>query len=77
MKRLKNPGWTLVFLLAILCMVASCIAPQTTTPPTEVKNPNTYIAASIQTVNSLDPAWAYDSASGEKILNIYETLIFY
>jgi len=41
----------------------------------EVKNPDTLIIADIGTVDSLDPAWAYDTASGARILNIYETLI--
>ena len=41
----------------------------------EVKNPDTLIIADIGTVDSLDPAWAYDTASGARIFNIYETLI--
>ncbi len=41
----------------------------------EVKNPDTLIVADIGTVDSLDPAWAYDTASGARIFNIYETLI--
>ncbi|MCD6575491.1 ABC transporter substrate-binding protein, partial [Candidatus Aerophobetes bacterium] len=41
----------------------------------QVKNPDTLIIADIGTVDSLDPAWAYDTASGARILNIYETLI--
>ncbi len=43
----------------------------------EVKNPDTLIIADYGTVNSLDPAYAYDTASGSRILNIYESLIFY
>ena len=41
----------------------------------QVKNPNTLIIADIGTVDSLDPAWAYDTASAARIFNIYETLI--
>jgi len=41
----------------------------------EVKNPDTLIVADIGTVDSLDPAWAYDTASGARIFNIYETLV--
>jgi len=41
----------------------------------QVKNPDTLIIADIGTVDSLDPAWAYDTASGARIFNIYETLI--
>jgi peptide/nickel transport system substrate-binding protein len=43
---------------------------------TEAKNPGTLIEATIGGPESLDPAWAYDTASGEVILNVYETLLF-
>ena len=43
----------------------------------EVKNPDTLIIADYGTVNSLDPAYAYDTASGSRIMNIYESLIFF
>lgn len=42
-----------------------------------VKNPDTFIYASHGTLDSLDPAKAYDNASGGVIQNIYETLITY
>jgi peptide/nickel transport system substrate-binding protein len=41
-----------------------------------VKNPDTLIEATIGDPSSLDPAWAYDTASGEVIFNVYETLLF-
>lgn len=41
-----------------------------------LKNPNTIIEATIGEPESLDPAWAYDTASGEVIFNVYETLLF-
>ena len=41
-----------------------------------VKNPDTLIEATIGDPESLDPAWAYDTASGEVIFNVYETLVF-
>jgi ABC-type transport system substrate-binding protein len=40
-------------------------------------NPDTLTYASIGEPESLDPAWAYDTASGEAIVNVYETLIFF
>jgi len=43
----------------------------------EVKNPDTYIGAYIGGVHTLDPARAYDTASGEVIYHIYEPLIFW
>src|SRR6185295_19232079 len=51
--------------------------PATNVPPaTEAKNPDTMIEATIGGPESLDPAWAYDTASGEVIFNVYETLLF-
>jgi peptide/nickel transport system substrate-binding protein len=51
--------------------------PAATTPGTvAVKNPDTLVEATICDPESLDPAWAYDTASGEVIFNVYETLLF-
>jgi len=41
------------------------------------KDPTTFTRASIGDALTMDPAYAYDTASGEIIQNIYETLIFY
>ena len=41
----------------------------------EVKNPDTFVYVSYGTVDSLDPAKAYDNASGGCIQNMNETLI--
>ncbi len=43
----------------------------------EIKNPDTLITACYGTVDSLDPAYAYDTTSGSRIMNIYETLVFW
>ncbi len=43
----------------------------------EIKNPNTFIYATFGDTDSLDPAYSYDTASGEKIQAIYETLLFF
>lgn len=43
----------------------------------KIKNPDTIIEATIGEPETLDPAWAYDTASGEVIFNIYDTLIFF
>jgi peptide/nickel transport system substrate-binding protein len=51
--------------------------PATSVPSSsEVKNPDTLIETTIGGPESLDPAWAYDTASGEVIFNVYETLLF-
>jgi peptide/nickel transport system substrate-binding protein len=41
-----------------------------------VKNPDTIVEATIGDPETLDPAWAYDSASSEVLFNVYETLVF-
>jgi ABC-type transport system substrate-binding protein len=41
------------------------------------KNPDTITQATIGDADTLDPALAYDTASGEIIQNVYETLVFY
>jgi len=41
------------------------------------KDPSTFVYATIGDIDTFDPALAYDTASGEVIQNIYETLIFY
>lgn len=43
----------------------------------EVKNPDTIIYATIGGPESLDPHWAYDTASGEIIYQTYDNLINY
>lgn len=40
------------------------------------KNPDTMVETTIGDPESLDPSWAYDTASGEVIFNVYETLVF-
>jgi peptide/nickel transport system substrate-binding protein len=49
---------------------------ETATPVENVKNPGTIIEATINGPESLDPAWAYDTASADVIINVYETLVF-
>jgi peptide/nickel transport system substrate-binding protein len=55
-------------------------APQATATsaatPVAMKNPGTIIYATIGDPQTLDPAWAYDTASGQIIFNVYETLVF-
>ncbi|MDR7455091.1 MAG: ABC transporter substrate-binding protein, partial [Armatimonadota bacterium] len=43
-----------------------------------VRNPDTYVVVRFADPETLDPAYAYDTASSEIILwHIYETLIFF
>jgi len=45
--------------------------------PIDFKNPTSFIQETIGDAESLDPAWCYDTASGENIGHMYETLIYY
>jgi peptide/nickel transport system substrate-binding protein len=46
-------------------------------PAIPLKNPGSFVQMTIGDVDSLDPAWLYDTASGEQVGYIYETLLFY
>lgn len=82
----KNFIWTLVAALLIAAMLLpGCqeeeagevqIEEEAPAQP-EIKNPNIFIYATIGPPDSLDPAYAYDTASGEIIQAVYETLIFW
>jgi len=68
----------LSFLLVTALVLASCVeAVPGEQEESEIKNPDTFIYATIGDTDSLDPAYAYDSASNEKIQAIYETLLFF
>jgi peptide/nickel transport system substrate-binding protein len=41
------------------------------------KNDGDFVQETIGEISSLDPAWAYDTAGGEQIQYMYETLIFF
>lgn len=41
------------------------------------KNPGTFVEQTIGEIDSLDPAWIYDTMSGQHVGYIYETLIYY
>jgi peptide/nickel transport system substrate-binding protein len=81
-KRVAKVCWlllTVALIAAVLLPACSQKEEATTptTPTTEIKNPDTFVYANIGGPDSLDPAYAYDTASGEIIQAVYETLIFY
>ena len=63
-------------LTTTLFLLAGCGAPQPG-EPTAIKNPDTYTYVTISDMDSLDPAWSYDTASHLVILNVYEPLLGY
>jgi peptide/nickel transport system substrate-binding protein len=42
-----------------------------------LKNPGSFVQITIEDVDSLDPAWGYDTATGGQVPYIYETLVFW
>ena len=71
---MKIPTLVVMFTLALLA--SAMFVPAYAAPP-PIKNPSTLITATIEGGNpeTVDPAWAYDTASGELIMNVYDTLI--
>ncbi len=61
---------------AALFLSVGCGVPQPG-DPTAVKNPDTYTYVTISDLDSLDPAWSYDTASHVVILNVYDPLLKY
>ncbi|MDH7508040.1 MAG: ABC transporter substrate-binding protein [Methanomassiliicoccales archaeon] len=53
------------------------VLPEEVLVPVAIKNPDTYIVATIGEPESLDPAYDYESAGGEILQNVYETLVWY
>jgi peptide/nickel transport system substrate-binding protein len=62
--------WFLLSALIILAMVVPVACAEKETR--EIKNPDIFIQATIGDVDSLDPAYCYDTASGEQIQAIYD-----
>jgi len=62
-------------LMLLLLLSGFPMLPVVSTP--EISNPYELIIATVGEPDTVDPAWAYDTASLELIFNVYETLIFY
>ena len=70
-RKVLSKAWLLVVLLITSLVLPACKETR------EIKNPDTFVQATIGNVDSLDPAYGYDTASGEQVQMIYETLIFF
>lgn len=74
-KRVSKMGWiVLAALLALSLVIFPACGGGTATP---FLNAGQFIQMTIGDVDSLDPAWGYDNASGEQVQYIYDTLIYY
>ncbi|MCD1293855.1 ABC transporter substrate-binding protein [Methanocella sp. CWC-04] len=68
----------MIFIATAAILVAGCTQPETTATPTPTTGePITIVSMVSGEPESLDPAYDYESAGGEIIQNVYETLIFY
>ncbi|MEM2098451.1 MAG: ABC transporter substrate-binding protein [Candidatus Bathyarchaeia archaeon] len=79
MKNTKAISKMMAVVIAVILIIAIVAGAYYALAPKggPVKNPDTIIEATIGEPETLDPAWAYDTASGEAIFNIYDTLIFF
>jgi peptide/nickel transport system substrate-binding protein len=68
---------SLALILSLLLVASLLLAPVIAAGPPPIKRPSEIITATIEGGNpeTCDPAWAYDTASGELIMNVYDTLI--
>jgi peptide/nickel transport system substrate-binding protein len=70
---------TLAFILFIVLLfsgyVPLAVAHNAPFPPTY--DPNSVVVDAIGEPETLDPAWSFDSGSGEIIFNVYETMVFW
>lgn len=80
-KRFPRIGWIVMsaVLVVALGILPACTGPGGGTggPTIPYKNDGIFVQDTIGGLDSLDPAWAYDTASGEQIQYMYDTLIFY
>ena len=66
----SNRLFTLILIILMMSLMFSVVSAQ-------VKNPDTIIFATPGGPESLNPHWAYDTASGEIIYQTYDNLINY
>jgi peptide/nickel transport system substrate-binding protein len=72
---MRNVVRAIALAAAVLLIVTGCGGPKG--KKAEIKNPDTFIYVAYGSVDSLDPAKAYDNCSGGLLQNLYEGLIAY
>jgi len=68
---------SIVALVGIIALVLTGCGGGNGGEPIPLKNPGDFVAQTIGDVDSLDPAWGYDTASGEQTDYIYDVLLDY
>lgn len=72
---MKKFSTAAIIFLVLVLVLSSTLACRKQAAKPVIKNPDTFVSATIGEPETLDPAWGYDNASAEAILNIYETLV--
>lgn len=75
-KRVLRMGWLGLIILALIILPACTGGGGGGNPTIPYNNPGIFVQDTIGDIDSLDPAWAYDTASGEQIQYMYDTLLF-
>jgi len=77
-KRVLKIGWiVLAALLALSIVILPACEGEGGGEPIPYMNDGKFVQDTIGDLDSLDPAWGYDTASGEQVLYIYEPLLTY
>jgi peptide/nickel transport system substrate-binding protein len=77
-KRIPKVGWiVLVYLLSLSLVIFPACAGGGGGGGIPYKNDGDFVQESLSDIESLDPAWAYDTSSGEQISYLYETLVYF
>lgn len=78
MKEERKVKVVLLVLVGNFLLIGSLFSPVVSASPL-IKRPYEIIEATTEGASpeTVDPAWAYDIASGELIFNVYETLVTY
>jgi peptide/nickel transport system substrate-binding protein len=75
-KRVLKIGWLGLIVLSLMILPA-CGGGGGGGAPIPYKNDGIFVQDTIGGLVTLDPAWAYDTASGEQIQYMYDTLLFF
>jgi peptide/nickel transport system substrate-binding protein len=76
-KKFFKYGWLAIGILLLVALVIfpACAPEGEGGNAIPYKNDGIFVQETIGNIDSLDPAWAYDTASGEQITYMYQTLI--
>lgn len=76
-KRFSQMGWIVLAAVLSLSLAIFPACGGDVSTPIPLHNPGDFVQQTIGDVDSLDPAWGYDSASGEQVMYLYDVLLNY